>query len=285
MEKDQSYIIVENANEHNLKNISLKIPHNQITCFTGVSGSGKSSLVYDIICKESQRRYFESFSSYARHFLGKMSRPEVEHMEGLMPAISIDQKTVSRNPRSTVGTISELYDYLRLLFARAGQKPKGQSDFKLNRSLFSFNNPEGACPHCKGLGIEDQIDPELLIKDPNKSLREGALKITTPSGYTIYSQVTIDVLNKVCESEGFHVDIPWKNLSPEQKNIILNGSDKIKIPFGKHTLESRMKWSGITAKPREEGNYKGILPIMENILRVDRNPNILRFAKTVQCSS
>lgn len=282
--RDQQFIIIEKANEHNLKNISIKIPHHKITCFTGVSGSGKSSLVYDIICKESQRRYFESFSSYARQFLGKMSRPEVERIEGLMPAISVDQKTVSRNPRSTVGTISELYDYLRLLFARAGKKSEQFPDIKVNRSLFSFNNTEGACPHCKGLGVEDQIDPELLIKDPNKTLREGALKITTPSGYTIYSQVTIDVLNLVCESEGFNVDIPWKDLTEGQKNIILNGSNKIKIPFGKHTLESRMRWSGITAKPREEGYYKGILPIMENILRVDRNPNILRFARTVECS-
>ncbi len=282
--KEQQYIVIEKAREHNLKNISLKIPHHQITCFTGVSGSGKSSLVYDIICKESQRRYFESFSSYARQFLGKMNRPEVERIEGLMPAISVDQKTVSRNPRSTVGTMSELYDYLRLLFARTGEKSKLFSELKLTRGLFSFNNPEGSCTHCKGLGVEDQIDPELLIKDPNKSLREGALKITTSSGYTIYSQVTIDVMDQVCQSEGFNVDIPWKDLTDVQKNIILNGSNKIKIPFGKHTLESRMKWSGITIKPREEGYYKGIVPIMENILRVNRNPNILRFAKTVKCS-
>lgn len=282
-EQKQAYILIEKATEHNLKNVSLNIPHHQITCFTGVSGSGKSSLVYDIIAKESQRRYFETFSSYARQFVGKMGRPEAERIEGLMPAISVDQKTVSRNPRSTVGTMSEIYDHLRLLFARIGEKTN-DSKFKLTRSLFSFNSPEGYCSHCKGLGVEDQIDPELLIKDPNKTLREGALKITTPSGYTIYSQVTIDVLNDVCKSEGFHVDIPWKDLTEDQKNIILNGSNKIKIPFGKHTLESRMKWSGITAKPREEGYYKGILPVMENILRVDRNPNILRFAKTINCT-
>jgi len=98
----QPHIIIEKAAENNLKNISLTIPHYQITCITGVSGSGKSSLVYDVICKESQRRYFESFSSYARQFLGKMSRPEIERIEGLMPAISIDQKIVSRNPRSSV---------------------------------------------------------------------------------------------------------------------------------------------------------------------------------------
>ena len=283
MKKEDHYIHIKKGREHNLKNVDLKIPHHKITCFTGVSGSGKSSLVYDIIGKESQRRYFETFSSYARQFMGKMSRPEVESIDGLMPVIMVDQKTISRNPRSTVGTISELYDYLRLLFARVGISEK-YSNMKLTRSLFSFNSAEGWCENCKGLGLEDKIDSNLLIKDEEKSLRQGALKITTPSGYTIYSQVTIDVMNEVCKSEGFTVDIPWKNLSLDQKNIVLNGSSKIKIPFGKHTLESRMKWSGITAKPREEGYYKGILPIMENILRVDRNPNILRFAQTVSCN-
>jgi len=282
-DNNSEYILIEKASEHNLKSVNVKIPHHKITCFTGVSGSGKSSLVYDIIGKESQRRYFETFSSYARQFVGKMSRPEVDRIEGLMPAISVDQKTISRNPRSTVGTMSELYDYLRLLFARIGKSEN--SDIKLSRSLFSFNSQEGYCSHCKGLGVEDKIDPELLILDENKSLREGALKITTPSGYTIYSQVTIDVMNQVCNSEGFNVDIAWKDLTQDQKNIVLNGSSKIKIPYGKHTLESRMKWSGITAKPREEGLYKGILPVMENILRVDRNPNILRFARTVKCNA
>lgn len=278
-----SFINIQQARENNLKDVSINIPHNKITCFTGVSGSGKSSLVYDVIFRESQRRYFESFSSYARQFFGKTSRPEVGRIEGLMPAITVDQKTVYRNPRSTVGTMSELYDYLRLLFARLGETP--EKNLKISRSLFSFNSPEGCCSRCKGLGVEDEIDPDLLIKDPAKSLREGALKITTPSGYTIYSQVTIDVMQQVCRSEGFNVDIPWNALTEEQKDIILHGSNKIKIPYGKHPLASRLKWSGITAKPREEGYYKGILPVMENILKVDRNPNILRFARTVECKS
>ncbi|MCP5107091.1 MAG: excinuclease ABC subunit UvrA, partial [bacterium] len=108
-------IIVRNANEHNLKSIDVEIPHHQLTVVTGVSGSGKSSLVFDTICKEGQRRYLESFSAYARQFLGKLGRPSVGHIEGLSPAIAVDQKTVVRSPRSTVGTLSELYDYLRLL--------------------------------------------------------------------------------------------------------------------------------------------------------------------------
>jgi excinuclease ABC A subunit len=151
--------------------------------------------------------------------------------------------------------------------------------------LFSFNSPYGACPICKGLGVQDRIDPQLLIADPQKTLRQGALKITNPSGYIIYSQVTIEVLNRVCRAHGFSVDIPWKDLNETQRKIVLYGSDKIKIPFGKHPLESRLRWTGITAKPREEGYYKGIIPIMENILRVKRNANILRFARTMPCEA
>jgi len=115
-----SHIIVTRASEHNLKNVSLAIPKNQLVCFTGVSGSGKSSLAFDTLYAEGQRRYVESLSSYARQFLGIMQKPDVEQIEGLAPAISIDQKTTSQNPRSTVGTITEIYDYLRLLYARVG---------------------------------------------------------------------------------------------------------------------------------------------------------------------
>src|SRR3989337_305693 len=119
MEK-QEYIKIRGAREHNLKNIDLDIPKNKLVVFTGVSGSGKSSLAMDTIYAEGQRRYVESLSSYARQFLGVMGKPDVDYIEGLSPAISIDQKSVSHNPRSTVGTITEIYDFLRLLFARVG---------------------------------------------------------------------------------------------------------------------------------------------------------------------
>lgn len=113
-------IFIKGARENNLKNISLEIPRNQMTVFTGLSGSGKSSLAFETIYAEGQRRYVESLSSYARQFLGQMEKPDVDYIEGLSPAISIDQKTTSRNPRSTVGTVTEIYDYLRLLWARIG---------------------------------------------------------------------------------------------------------------------------------------------------------------------
>ena len=113
-------ILVKGARENNLKNIDLEIPRDKFVVFTGLSGSGKSSLAFDTIYAEGQRRYVESLSSYARMFLGQMEKPDVDYIEGLSPAISIDQKTTSKNPRSTVGTITEIYDYLRLLYARVG---------------------------------------------------------------------------------------------------------------------------------------------------------------------
>ena len=113
-------IVIRGAREHNLKNVNLELPRDKMVVFTGLSGSGKSSLAFDTIYAEGQRRYVESLSAYARQFLGQMDKPDVDFIEGLSPAISIDQKSASRNPRSTVGTVTEIYDYLRLLFARVG---------------------------------------------------------------------------------------------------------------------------------------------------------------------
>jgi len=114
-------LIIRGAREHNLKDVSLELPRDALIVFTGLSGSGKSSLAFDTIFAEGQRRYVESLSAYARQFLGQMDKPDVDFIEGLSPAVSIDQKSTNRNPRSTVGTITEVYDYLRLLFARAGR--------------------------------------------------------------------------------------------------------------------------------------------------------------------
>ena len=140
-------ITIKGAKEHNLKNVSLEIPKNELIVFTGVSGSGKSSLAFDTIFAEGQRRYIESLSTYARQFLGQMDKPDVEYIDGLSPAISIDQKSTSNNPRSTVGTVTEIYDYLRLLYARAGT------------------------PYCPNCG--EEIKPQTIDEIVNNILKLG----------------------------------------------------------------------------------------------------------------
>jgi excinuclease ABC subunit A len=273
-------IRLRDAHQNNLKHISLEIPHHQLIVVTGVSGSGKSSLAFDIIAKEGQRRYLETFSTFSRQFMGKISRPRVEYIEGLEPVITLSQRTIGSSSRSTVGTMSDLYDMLRLLFARLGE---ADQKIALSRSLFSFNTDIGACPVCKGLGLEEKISLEKLVTHPEKSIRDGALSPTQPNGYIMYSQVTVDVLNQVCQAHGFTTDIPWNQLTQDQQGVILYGSTLIKIPFGKHPLESRLRWTGITAKPREEGYYRGLIPIMSEILQRDRNDSILRFVESVPC--
>ncbi len=280
-EKHSVEINIRGARTNNLKEVDVSIPHNQFVVVTGVSGSGKSSLIFDVIAKEGQRRYFETLPSFSRQFIGKLSQPDVDSITGLSPVIAIGQKTVGMHARSTVGTVSDIYDFLRLLFARKGKTAR---EIKLSRSLFSFNTEVGRCPHCSGIGKEEQIDLEKLVIHPEKTIREGALAPTLPTGYIMYSQVTIDVLNQVCEVEGFNVEIPWNELTEAQQKVILYGSDKIKVPFGKHSLESRLKWTGIKAKPREEGHYKGMIPIMSDILRRDRNANILKYVKSITCT-
>ena len=145
----QNSIIIKGAKEHNLKDINIEIPRDKLVVITGLSGSGKSSLAFDTLYAEGQRRYVESLSSYARQFLGLMEKPDVESIEGLSPAISIDQKTTSRNPRSTVGTVTEIYDYIRLLYARIGVP---------------------YCPNC-GKKIEKQTIDQII--DSVMSLEEG----------------------------------------------------------------------------------------------------------------
>jgi len=150
-------IVISGAREHNLKGIDLTLPRDRLIVITGLSGSGKSSLAFDTIYAEGQRRYVESLSAYARQFLGLMEKPDVDHIEGLSPAISIDQKSTSRNPRSTVGTVTEIYDYLRLLYARIGH------------------------PHCPNCGREISKQTIEQIADQVLALPEGTrLMVTAP---------------------------------------------------------------------------------------------------------
>lgn len=164
----QEYIRIRGARENNLKNVSLDIPKRQITIFTGVSGSGKSSIVFDTIGAEAQRQLNETFSMFIRNRLPRISQPEVDVIEHLSTAIVIDQKRLGGNSRSTMGTITDISAVLRLLFSRIGQPFVGYSN------VFSFNDPAGMCPECMGVGQKIEIDLERFF-DRSKSLNEGAI--------------------------------------------------------------------------------------------------------------
>ena len=167
-------IRVTGACEHNLKNLSLDIPKGTLTVFTGVSGSGKSSLAFDTIFQEGQRRFVESLSAYARQFLGQLEKPKVEHIEGLSPTISVDQKTVNRNPRSTVGTVTEIYDHLRLLFARLGQPHCPEC-----KTPISSQTPEQITDHTYAVAL----DETCLILAPMVRERKESIERSFNNGH------------------------------------------------------------------------------------------------------
>jgi len=199
-------IVIKGARENNLKNVDLEIPRNQIVCFVGVSGSGKSTIAFDIIAKEGQRQYFESLSSLARRYLQKSNRPDVDEIKGISPTVIISQDRVHPSPRSTVGTITETYTYLRLLFARSG--------FPIyDSSYFSFNHPLGACPRCKGLGRAMDVDTNKLV-NINKSLNEGAI---------LYSNWRVGSMYwKIIKSTGFFdMDKKVKDYTDDELNKLM----------------------------------------------------------------
>ncbi|MCC5465420.1 excinuclease ABC subunit UvrA [Pelosinus sp. Bkl1] len=208
---DEEYIHVIGAREKNLKNIDVKIPKKKITVFTGVSGSGKSSLVFDTIAAESQRQLNETYSSFIRHRLPHYGQPNVDAIENLSVAIIIDQKRIGGNARSTVGTITDIYSLLRLLFSRIGNPFVGYSD------VFSFNNISGMCPKCEGLGKIDTISIERLL-DGNKSLNEGAILFPTfePGGWR---------LKRYIHSGFFDNDKKIQDFTEEELELLLYKSD------------------------------------------------------------
>lgn len=177
-------IKITGAKEHNLKNINFEIPRNKLTSIVGVSGSGKSTIAFDIVFAEGQRQYLESLSAYARRFLQRSNRPDVDSIIGLSPTVVIEQRVIRDNPRSTVGTVTELYNYLRLLYSRVGLPI-------LSASHFSFNNPLGTCPKCKGLGRQLLVKPERVL-DFSKSLNDGAILHRTWKVGSMYWKIIRD---------------------------------------------------------------------------------------------
>src|SRR6266567_1910774 len=241
-------IAIAGARANNLKGIDLELPRDALIVITGLSGSGKSSLAFDTIYAEGQRRYVESLSAYARQFLGLMEKPDVDFIEGLSPAISIDQKSTSKNPRSTVGTITEIYDYLRLLYARIGQPHCPECGRPISRQTpdqivdqilglpagtrFQLLAPvvrgrkgeyEALLRSYSGKGFaRARVDPELVVPNPSLSLGEGAV---APYQWGRGASDYFDrLLAAVAEGYGFTLATPWSELTDEQRKVVLFGA-------------------------------------------------------------
>ncbi len=226
-------IIIRNAHTHNLKNIDIEIPKQKLVVFTGVSGSGKSSLLFDTIYTEAQRQLVETFSTFARARMPKLSRPDVDDIYNLSTAIVIDQKKMGSNLRSTVGTATEVNTYLRLLYSRVGKPFIGPSFY------FSFNHPEGLCQYCKGLGKQIKVDIDLFI-DREKSIIEGAITHPhyKPDGF---------LWKELVSSEIFDVDKKLKEFTDDELQKLLY-SEPFQIKDAKQKLSYNRKFEGLARK-------------------------------------
>lgn len=256
-------IVIKGARTNNLKNISLNIPKNKITVITGVSGSGKSSLIFDTLAAESQRLLNETYSSYIQQLLPHYKRPEVDEIKNLPVSIVINQKKIGGNPRSTVGTVTDIYTSLRLLYSRIAKPFIGYS------MVYSFNNPSGMCPKCKGIGEVKTINVEKLI-DFKKSLNEGAINFPTfqPGGYR---------LSRYTETGNFDNDKKLENYSREELNLLLYDiGSKPKNPTSKWPKTST--YIGVVPRitkgfiEREDSKYSAHL---NRILEVEKCPECL----------
>ncbi|MFI1018524.1 ATP-binding cassette domain-containing protein [Streptomyces sp. NPDC020965] len=206
------FVRVRDAREHNLRGVDVDIPRDALVVFTGVSGSGKSSLAFGTIYAEAQRRYFESVAPYARRLIHQVGAPKVGEISGLPPAVSLEQRRSSPTSRSSVGTVTTLSNSLRMLYSRAGDYPAGAD--RLDSDAFSPNTAAGACPECHGLGRVHHTTEELLVPDPSLSIREGAVA-AWPGAWQGKN------LRDVLDALGHDVDRPWRELAPEDREWIL----------------------------------------------------------------
>ena len=215
------YVRVRGAREHNLKNVSLQIPRNALVVFTGVSGSGKSSLAFGTLYAEAQRRYLESVSPYARRLFHQMPVPVVDEVEGVPPAVALQQQRGSSTTRSSVGSVTTLSNLLRMLYSRAGAYPKGQSI--IYAEAFSPNTAEGACPQCHGLGRVYEVTEESMVPDDSLTIRERAVA-AWPSAWQ--GQNLRDILTTL----GYDVDISWRDLPKKDREWILFTDETPTVP-------------------------------------------------------
>src|SRR5688500_9767718 len=218
---NQEFIVIRGARENNLKDISLKIPKRKITIFTGVSGSGKSSIVFDTIATEAQRQLYENFSMFVRNFLPRYAPPQADAIENLSMPIVVDQKRLGGGSHSTVGTITDIAPVLRLLYSRVGKPYVGYSN------AFSFNDPQGMCPECSGLGKKLGVVSDDFL-DMSRSLKEGAVQVPVFAPWELGSYAA---------SGFFDNDKKLADFTPEEMDLLLYGKDrKFKMKFGDSTM-------------------------------------------------
>lgn len=240
-----SFVRVRGAREHNLKDVSLDIPRDELVVFTGVSGSGKSSLAFGTLYAEAQRRYLESVSPYARRLFHQMQVPEVDLIEGLPPAVALQQQRGSPTTRSSVGSVTTLSNLLRMLYSRAGDYPRGQP--LLYAESFSPNTPEGACPNCHGIGRVHEVNERSLVPDDTLTIRERAVA-AWPTAWQ--GQNLRDILVTL----GHDVDTPWRKLPKKDRDWILFTEEQPTVPVyaGYTAAETRR-----ALKRKEEPSYMG----------------------------
>jgi excinuclease ABC subunit A len=218
---DTGFVRVRGAREHNLKNVDLDVPRNALVVFTGVSGSGKSSLAFGTLYAEAQRRYFDSVAPYARRLIDQVGVPDVDSIDGLPPAVALQQQRGSPTARSSVGSVTTLSNSLRMLYSRAGTYPAGQG--RLDSDAFSPNTPTGACPECHGLGRVYQVTEQSMVPDDTLTIRERAVAAWPPAWH---GQNLRDILVTL----GYDVDAPWKDLPKKDREWILFTDEQPTVP-------------------------------------------------------
>jgi excinuclease ABC subunit A len=236
---------IRGAREHNLKNVDLNIPRDAFVVFTGVSGSGKSSLAFGTLYAEAQRRYLESVSPYARRLFHQMAVPEVDEIEGLPPAVALQQQRGSPTTRSSVGSVTTLSNLLRMLYSRAGDYPRGQA--LLYAESFSPNTAQGACPKCHGLGRVYEVTEQSMVPDPSLTIRERAVA-AWPTAW--HGQNLLDILTTL----GYDVDRPWRDLSKKDRDWILFTDEQPTVPVYAGYDSAEVKRA---LKRKEEPSYQG----------------------------
>ena len=245
LDKSSGFVRVRGAREHNLKDISVDIPRDALVVFTGVSGSGKSSLAFGTLYAEAQRRYLESVSPYARRLFHQMAVPQVDSIEGLPPAVALQQQRGSPTTRSSVGSVTTLSNLLRMLYSRAGDYPRGQP--LLYAESFSPNTPEGACPECHGIGRIHEVTEKSMVPDDSLTIRQRAIA-AWPTAWG--GQNLRDILVTL----GYDVDRPWRDLPKKDRDWILFTDEQPTVPVyaGYTPAESRR-----AVRRKEEPSYQG----------------------------